>query len=259
MTASEPHQDKEFTAGKSVDYFTRFNPGQRAEHAVLMVTFIILAVTGLAQKYYTAGWAEWIILTLGGIEYTRLIHRALALLFTLSIVYHLGYVIYSLFVRHSKPSMTPSLKDVRDVISTIRYSFGFADKPPQFGRFDYRQKFEYWGIIFGSAIIVLSGFFLAYPLLVTQVLPGQFVAAAREFHGNEATLAVLTIVVWHLYDVILKPGIFPADTSIFTGKISRKRLFEEHPLEYAELAGNTNDEEAPSPPPETPDADVPAG
>ncbi len=139
--------------------------------------------------------------------------------------------------------MAPTLKDVRDVVTTLRYSFGFAANPPQFGRFDYRQKFEYWGLIFGSMIIIITGFILAFPLAFTRVFPGQVVAAAVEFHGYEATLAVLTILIWHFYDVILKPSIFPADTSIFTGKISRKRIEEEHPLEYAELIDAKANEE----------------
>ncbi|MFH1169682.1 MAG: cytochrome b/b6 domain-containing protein [Chloroflexota bacterium] len=258
MAVSEPTNNKEVANGKRLPaYFTRFNPRQITEHWVLMVTFIALAVTGLAQKYYSAGWAEWVIIHLGGIDYTRLIHRAFALLFTLSMVYHVVFAVYDILGRHSRPSMLPTVKDFRDVITTLRYSFGFADKHPQFGRFDYRQKFEYWGIIFGSIIIIVSGFFLAYPFLVTQVLPGQVIAAAKEFHGNEATLAVLTIIIWHLYDVILKPGIFPADTSIFTGKISGKRLHEEHPLEYAELAAEAEKAEVPSS--DKPATDPPAG
>ncbi|MBI2861014.1 MAG: cytochrome b/b6 domain-containing protein [Chloroflexi bacterium] len=229
------------------EYFTRFSLSQRIEHAVLMVTFTILAVTGLAQRFYSMGWAEWIILNLGGIEYTRLIHRGFGFLFTASVLYHLVYVTHSLLWRHAKPSMLPTLKDARDVVTTLRYSLGFTDKPPQFGRYDYRQKFEYWGIIFGGAIIILSGFFLMFPLVVTRFLPGQFIAAAVEFHGWEATLAVLTIIVWHTYDTIFKPVIFPMDTSIFTGKISRERMIEEHPLEYAELMGQQS---GPTPPPQ---------
>lgn len=228
---------------RAPDYFVRFTLGQRIEHAVLAVSFTALAVTGLAQRFYTAGWAEWVILNLGGIEYVRLIHRAFAVLFVLSAVYHFGYLFYSLFVRHSKASMLPTLKDFRDVVTTLRYSFAFADRPPQFGRFDYRQKFEYWGLIFGSLMIIVTGFILFFPLAVTEVLPGQVVAAAVAIHGYEATLAVLTIVIWHLYDVIFKPGIFPADTTMITGKISRKRMLEEHPLEYAELTGAETSEE----------------
>jgi formate dehydrogenase gamma subunit len=216
------------------DYFLRFSPMQRTEHAVLMVTFIALAITGLAQRYSTVGWVEWLILRLGGIEYTRLIHRGFAVIFILSALYHFGYITYSYFIKHRNLPMLPTLKDFRDVVGALRYAFGFTDRLPQFGRFDYRQKFEYWGLIFGSTVIIVTGFILAFPVAITTILPGQVVAAAVEFHGFEATLAVLTIIIWHLYDVIFRPGVFPADTSIFTGKISRERMLEEHPLEYAE-------------------------
>lgn len=251
--------DTERAAGKGrPDHFIRFSLGQRVEHAVLMVSFIVLAVTGLAQRFYTADWAEWVILNLGGIENTRLIHRSFGFLFTLSAVYHFGYLAYCLFVRHSRLSMLPNLKDARDVLAMLRYSFGFSDRHPQFSRFDYNQKFEYWGIIFGSIIMILTGFILAYPIEFTKVLPGQFVAAAKEFHRNEAMLAVLTIVVWHLYDTIFKPGIFPADTSIFTGKISRKRMREEHPLEYTELVDAEASEETGNSPVEEPSPGLPS-
>ncbi len=229
------------------DYFVRFSARQRTEHWILVVSFIVLAVTGLAQRYYTAGWAEWVILNSGGIEFTRLIHRAVALLFTLLVIYHFGYVAYQFFYKHARLSMVPTLKDFHDVVNGMKYTLGLADRPPQLGRFDYRQKFEYWGLIFGSLVLIISGFILAFPVTVTRVVPGQVVAAAVEFHGFEATLAVLTIVIWHLYDVIFRPGVFPADTSILTGKISRERMLEEHPLEYAELEGYQVDGETDTP------------
>jgi formate dehydrogenase gamma subunit len=256
---SEPSKKKVDTKRSEFDFFIRFKLSQRLEHLVLLISFVALAVTGLAQRFYTAEWAEWVILNLGGIDYTRLVHRGFGLIFTLSAIYHLGYLAYTLFFRHSKPSMVPSLKDVRDVVALVDYNFGFGNEPPQFDRFDYRQKFEYWGIVFGGTIMIITGFIMAYPLLFTNVLPGQLVAAAGEVHGNEAMLAVLVVVIWHLYDVIFKPGIFPADTSIFTGKISRKRMLEEHGLEYAALtgadAGETTDEASS----EESSADSPAG
>ena len=236
MSQEQMKEEKPAVKNKA-EYFVRFNLGQRIEHIALMVSFTMLSVTGLAQKFYTADWAQWVISTLGGIASTRLVHRGFAIVFILSIVYHVAYIIYLLFVKHARPTMIPTLKDFRDVIVSLRYFFGFTDKKPEFSRFDYRQKFEYLGVMFGSVVIVVSGFFLWYPVAVTQIFPGQFVAAAKEFHGNEAMLAVLIIVVWHLYDVMLKPGIYPADTSIFTGKISTEREMEEHRLEYAELVG----------------------
>jgi len=206
----------------------RFTPAQRAEHIILMVTFIVLSVTGLAQRYYTAGWGEWFILTFGGIEYVRLIHRAFSVVFILQALYHLVYVAYSFFIKHRKMTMVPTLKDFRDVITELKYSFNFGDQPPEFGRFDFRQKFEYWGLLFGSFVIITTGLILAFPVAATRILPGQMVAASVEFHGFEATLAVLTVVIFHLYDVMFRPGIFPADTTIFTGRISVERMMEEH-------------------------------
>jgi formate dehydrogenase subunit gamma len=228
-------KDKAVKSGPA--FFIRFSVNQRVQHIILMVSFIVLAVTGLAQRYYTSGWAEWVIMGLGGIEFTRLVHRFFGLVFTLIILYHLGYLVYMIFRRHARPTMVPTLKDFRDAVSVLKYSLGFAERPPKYGRFDYNQKFEYWGLVFGGMVIIVSGFVLAFPLAVTRILPGQVVAAAVDFHGFEATLAVLTIIIWHLYDVIFKPGIFPADTSIFTGKISKERMLHEHPLEYAELTG----------------------
>ena len=83
--------------------------------------------------------------------------------------------------------------------------------------------------------MILSGIVLMFPIWTTTYLPGQFVAASRIAHSSEAMLAVLTIVIWHLYDVIFKPSIFPADLTIFSGRISKKRIMEEHALEYAEV------------------------
>ncbi len=214
--------------------FVRFNLRQRLEHIVLMITFVVLAVTGLVQRFYTVGIAQSIILGLDGIQTTRLIHRGFALIFTLGIVYHFALITFQYFVKHQKLSMLPTLQDFRDIVTELEYGLGLKVERPRFGRYDYRQKFEYLGLIFGSVIITLSGMVLAFPILVTKLLTGQVVAAAVEIHGWEATLAVLTIVVWHLYEVIFKPGIFPADVSIFTGRISRDRMKEEHYLEYLE-------------------------
>jgi formate dehydrogenase subunit gamma len=208
---------------------------------VLMICFIVLAFTGLTQKYADAGWAQWIILHLGGIQYTRLIHRSFAVILMAGTVYHIGYQAYRIFIRHAKLTMLPTLKDFRDIIQDIRHIFGLSDKEPHFGRFDYKQKFEYWGLIFGNTIIILTGLVMAFPVVFTRIFPGQLVAAAVTMHGMEATLALLTIIIWHLYDTVLKPGVFPVDTTIFTGKISKERMLEEHPLEYSEIVSNDYD------------------
>ena len=194
-----------------------------------------MAVTGLVQRFYTAGLSQWLIQQMGGITTIRFIHRGFGILFTALVLYHLIYAIINIFGRHKKATMMPTLIDYRGVIADLKCNMGMAKECPEFDRYDYRQKFEYFGMVFGSIIIIITGFMLLFPTVVTNWLPGQAVPVALTFHGWEATLAVLVIIVWHLYDVVLRPDIFPTDASIFTGKISLKRVKEEHGLEYREL------------------------
>ncbi len=220
----------------------RFGLRPRLEHILLMVTFIVLATTGLAQKFYTADVSQWIIMRLGGIDITAgLVHRGFALILVVGMVYHLGLVFYSVFIKHNRRAMLPTLQDTRNTVNQLRRGLGLKAPRPQFGRYDYRQKFEYIGLLCGSMILIVTGFILAFPVAVTRLVSGRIVAAAVEFHGNEATLAVLVIIIWHLYDVVLDQGIFPADTSIFTGRISRRRMMAEHGLEYMEVQNQTRE------------------
>jgi cytochrome b subunit of formate dehydrogenase len=101
---------------------TRFGLRLRLEHIVLMVTFIALAVTGIVQRYYTADLARWLILQMGGIETTRLIHRGFGLILTIGMLYHFGLLYYQVYIRHARLSMMPTLQDLRNIMITARSS-----------------------------------------------------------------------------------------------------------------------------------------
>jgi formate dehydrogenase subunit gamma len=213
----------------------RFNIGSRIQHLALMISFILLAITGLAEKFYRTGWGTWIINRFGGINDTRFVHHLFAFVFIGVAVYHFAFLFYYLAVQKRPALMLPNLQDARDGIHYLRYCLGLTNIKPEYGRYDYRQKFEYWGILFGGTIMLVSGAVLLWPVFFTSFLPGGVVPAAKEFHSNEALLAVLTIVVWHFYSAHFRPGTFPGDVTIFTGKISRERMKEEHSIEYDEM------------------------
>ena len=132
------------------------------------------------------------------------------------------------------PVMVPSIQDFHDTAATIKH-FLWNTPRPKTGKFDFSEKFEYWGMVMGGTLMCVTGVVLVWPDLVSQLVPGVFIAMFRTLHGLEATFAVMVVVLWHSYGVILRPEVFPIDTSIFTGKISVERLEEEHGLEYDKL------------------------
>lgn len=209
----------------------RFGRRARLEHLLVMITFILLLVTGLPQKFHDSGWAIWTTQMLGGIDTMRLIHRVTGVVFTVLVVVHLAVALFSVLTGRVDMNIVPQKVDFRDAIQNLKYYIGLAPAPPKFGRYDYRQKFEYWGMVIGSAVMILSGLVLFFPILFAEYLPGQFIPAAKVAHTYEAMMALLTIIIWHMYGAHLNPDCFPADTSIFTGRISLARMQHEHALE----------------------------
>ncbi len=208
----------------------RFGWSARIQHIILLVTFTGLAMTGLPQKYAQAAWADTMIGLLGGIETVRIIHRILATGLMALAIYHGGELTYKLFVLREPPYMLPSFADFKDLIQTMAYNLGFRKEHARMPRFGFGEKLEYWAVIWGMGVMILTGFMMWNPIATTHYLPGEAIPAALTAHGSEALLAVLAIVIWHLYNV-LTHGNF----SIFTGWIRAKLEKEEHALEYERI------------------------
>ena len=219
------------------DYVQRFSRRQRIEHALVMSIFTLLAITGFPQKFYDAGWANTLVSLFGGVERMRFVHRTCGIAFALLSVMHVVTVGLNVAMGKARPTLVPNRKDFSDAVLTIRYYLGLSDHRAAFDRFDYRQKFEYWGLLLGGVLMVVTGLILYFPLITVRFLPGEFVPAAKVAHSNEGLMAFLVVITWHVYNAHLSPDTFPFDKSIFTGTISRERMEHEHPLELARMEG----------------------
>jgi len=219
--------------------YHRFDIFQRSEHIILLISFTVLAVTGLPQMYSQQPWATAMILGMGGIETVRIVHRVAAVFLILGTIYHFVALAYRMYVRRVALTMLPGMQDVKDGLQALGHNLGIVKNAPRMGRYNFGEKVEYWAVIWGTVVMVITGFMLWNPIATTSFLPGEFIPAAKAAHGGEALLAVLSIVTWHFYNVHIKRF----NRSMFTGYISHEEMEEEHALELEEIERGLGQEE----------------
>jgi cytochrome b subunit of formate dehydrogenase len=219
----------------------RFNAYHRVLHAIMAVTFIGLAATGIPLKYSEAPWAAWLMHILGGYQSAGLIHRICAAATFGYFIAHILYVVYDIavvkrfrFNPRGPDSMVPWLKDLRDFRDNLLWFFGRGPRP-QFDRFTYWEKFDYWGVFWGVGMIGVSGLFLWFPEFFGRFFPGWAFNVATVIHSDEALLAAGFIFTVHFFNTHLRPGKFPMDQVIVTGRLTLEELQHERPLEYQRL------------------------
>lgn len=217
--------------------YLRFPIARRIEHWVMMLSFTTLGLTGIPQKFSTSNISISVIQALGGIEVLRTIHHTAAIVMMLGSVWHLLVMGYSTFVLRDKMSMLPTFQDAKDGTQALLYNIGFVKTYPQMGRYTFEEKMEYWAFVWGTAVMSITGFLMWNPITSTKYLPGEFVPAAKAAHGGEAVLAVLAIIIWHMYGVHIKRF----NKAMFTGKQTEAEMLHEHPLELADIKAGIAD------------------
>jgi len=219
-------------------YLWRFTPLQRTLHALVMVSFFGLVITGLPLHFAYAPWARTLVRALGGLQAAGFLHRVCAIITFGYFALHVGSLTYSM-VRGGDwkrffwgpDSMVPQPKDMRDIIQMFKWFLGRGPRP-RFDRYSYMEKFDYLAVFWGVAIIGFSGLLLWFPEFVARFLPGWVFNVATIIHGDEALLAMSFIFTIHFFNVHLRPEKFPIDLVIFTGRATADYMKEEHPLEY---------------------------
>ena len=217
--------------------YLRFTVVQRIEHFMMLLSFGTLGLTGLPQKYATHPLAISFIHFLGGIENLRAIHHVAATVMMLGTIYHILVVGYKIFVERRRMTMLPILQDAKDGLGAFLYNLGLRKTRPQMGRYTFEEKAEYWAFVWGAIVMGFSGFLMWNPITAARFLPGDIIPAAKAAHGGEALLAVLAIIVWHMYGVHLKHF----NTAMWTGHLTEEEMLHEHPLELADLKAGVAD------------------
>lgn len=200
----------------------RFCVLHRVLHLVVMVGFTGLALTGLSLAFSATAPAKAFIWSVGGASHGAWLHRFFAVItYACVIVHGLWFLYYKIVLQGSLTdahSVAPSMKDVKNVRQNIAYFMGRAQKPPVFDKFTYIEKIDYWAIFIGMNTMGATGLMLWFPEFFTRFLPGFFINLAQVLHLLEAIAAVVVKFFIHIGLAHLRPSVYPADMSIFTGR-----------------------------------------
>lgn len=209
----------------------RFTKAQCLEHQILMVTFAMLAITGLLQRYSQFSAVELVINILGNIETIRTVHHLAAVVFIVQSLFHSFKILELWLIKRERGGMWPYLRDFHNLVQIASYNLGLAKERPEFDRYSIEEKLEYWALLWGTPLMIITGLVMWFPTLVTSILPGDAIPVSRAIHGWEAILATLAILTWHMYHTVIKER----NRSIFTGIMSEKEIQHGHILEYRRI------------------------
>jgi len=222
--------------------YQRFDRLQRAMHLLMLLTFFTLALTGMSLKFSYMGWAQLLSTLLGGFAVMGILHRLAAVALFGVFFVHLWDVWRrkrengKSWKEHlfGSESILFNFSDLKDVAASMKWFFGIGPRPA-YGRYTYWEKFDYFAVLWGVAIIGFTGLVLWFPETFTWILPGWSVNVATIIHSDEALLAVGFIFTVHFFNTHFRPDKFPMDPVIFTGRVPVEELKYDKPKEYEEL------------------------
>jgi len=229
------------SGGAKERFFVRFTREQRYMHGVLFSTFLGMAGTGLPLRFSESIWARGLAKGVGGFGAILFFHKLCAVVLTLAFALHLKEVFTRGILHREKgvfwgnTSMVANWKDVKDLVGHLRWFVGLGPKP-QFERYAYWEKFDYWAVFWGMIVIGFSGYAMWFAPFFAHFLPGWALNAVLVIHSEEGLLAILFIFSIHFVNTHLRPDSFPMDMVVFTGVESEEEFKHKRPLEYERLA-----------------------
>ena len=238
------------------EVFLRMNLAERIQHIILLSTFFVLMITGLPLMFYEMKFFKSVFALAKSFYIRGILHRTAAVTLIVNVVWHLGYTAFTKRGRQNFREMIPGFRDIRDAFEQFWHNLGLTrllfrlgilkkfftthrywlfENPPQYGRYNFIEKFEYWAVVWGSIVMVVSGFFMWDVELSLSIFPLWIHNIFVIVHGYEAMLAFLAVIIWHMYNVHFNPAVFPMSKIWLNGKITGKELRLLHPLEYHEI------------------------
>jgi len=211
--------------------YERFNLHHRIQHFFMAFPFTMLIITGWPMRFPELAMSKFGCSLVGGVEVVGIMHRVFGVMLVLVSIYHVIYLIGMFFKGHRSVAMLPSIVDAKEAWGDIMYFIGVRNERPRFSRYNWIEKVEYYAVIWGTVVMIITGVIIWWPQVATQYLPSWAVPASVIVHGYEALLAGLAIFLWHFYWVHLHPSVYPMSMVWLTGNLTEDEMEHHHPRE----------------------------
>jgi len=216
--------------------YLRMTAHERLQHASLVISFVMLVVTGFMLRYPEAWWVGAIQhLSVRAFELRGILHRIAGVTMLAAGAWHCCYLAFTKPGRQLLRDLLPRWNDLTDPIKVVRYNLGLSKTKPRFERFCYIEKAEYWALVWGTLVMAITGAILWFDNTSMGLITKLGFDVARAIHFYEAILATLAIIVWHFYFVIFNPDVYPMNLAWLTGRMSEGEMLEEHPAQLDRL------------------------
>ena len=223
-------------------YYERLTLLQRVQHIVLFVSFFILIATGFPLLFPNSEIVRHFFFFEGAFELRGALHRLAAVALILDTAFHIFYVLFFRRGNQDLRQMVLNLDDFFDPFRVVLYNLGKRKEMPKYERFNFIEKFEYYAVVWGTGVMIVTGLALWFPVEATILMPRWVLDIIRVIHGFEAILAFLAIIIWHMYNVHLNPEVFPMSRIWIDGLQSMEEFKHHHGKEYDKMMDVLSDE-----------------
>ena len=228
---------KKYRFLKQQETIQRFDRHWVIQHVSTFLSFTTLVVTGFALKFPDAGWVQ-LLTELGLSEIVRsVLHRIAAVVLIAAAVYQWVYLLFMKKWKGELQTLLPTFTDAREFVQHMGYHLGFKTPMPEFSRYSYIEKAEFWALIWGNIVMMLTGLVLWFPTVALSIFPSWswLIKVSETVHYYEAWLAALAIFFYHMFFAIFHPEDYPINLAGFTGKITEEEAKERFPRWYRKV------------------------
>jgi cytochrome b subunit of formate dehydrogenase len=214
------------------EYVIRFDLHMRLQHIILFISMILLGLSGFALKYSHTFIGKFLVIIEGGIEGRGYLHRIAAILLIFDVFYHLWYIIFTEDGNREFRLLIPRWKDLRDFFYVLYGFFAKKEYRIEFDKYTYKEKFQYWGVVFGTAAMIFTGLIMWFETFSMMLIPKWLFDICIVLHGSGALVLFILLFLWHIYITHFSPENFPINMEWWHGKRKLEDLKEKRILEY---------------------------